>query len=146
MQKNFVNKHKQGGLVRPPPPLVWEVFPLNPVFFWRRSLGVMIWRLNLEQLVPSTILANFNKVVSNLTSCRTKMGEFFCELSLLRGCAVHPLQFDRMQKSVFCCAASQLVSLMQGSHEEVVHPEYDDCSNRSPSVWLYGDCQDVVGA
>ena len=31
-KKNLVNKHKQVGMGQTPP-LVWEKFPLNPVFF-----------------------------------------------------------------------------------------------------------------
>ena len=44
MPKKLVKKHKQVGLRQTPPPLVWEKFPLNPVYF---SEGVLYrsWHL-----------------------------------------------------------------------------------------------------
>ena len=48
MQKNLVNKHKQVGLGQtppPPPPLVWEKFPLNPVYFSSTHLVMFVYQV-----------------------------------------------------------------------------------------------------
>ena len=52
--KNLVNKHKQVGLGQTP--LVWELFPLNPVFFLKASLT---WQLRVTW-TAFAILAMFS--------------------------------------------------------------------------------------